>query len=269
MLNQYKNIQNIRNSTNGSTFGLRFSDRELKLLNRTITPLKSSIFKDLELHVYSDETWITGNHNITLEHSIPRFTNPDTDDLLQFTGVPLSIDLYKYLADLKISAGRFKFVINFFENLIGSYTEQYLVTDEISPDRTELRLRVININDSNLVKQLTNYTSTVQRQHTSRQVYTQYLLNFGRNKTLSFVNSVVIGEYIYIKLYEALPDEFDINFKCWIVKEDKLPYIDNFSIQPYVKEKTYNTLSRPNWLATADHIVSSETGIKNWNDLII
>ena len=268
MLNQYKNIQNIRNSTNGSTFGLRFSDRELKLLNRTITPLKSSIFKDLELHVYSDETWITGNHNITLEHSIPRFTNPDTDDLLQFTGVPLSIDLYKYLADLKISAGRFKFVINFFENLIGSYTEQYLVTDEISPDRTELRLRVININDSNLVKQLTNYTSTVQRQHTSRQVYTQYLLNFGRNKTLSFVNSVVIGEYIYIKLYEALPDEFDVNFKCWIVKEDKLPYIDNFYIQPYVKEKTYNTLSRPNWLATADHIVSSETGIKNWNDLL-
>ena len=268
MLSQYKNIQQIRTNTNGSTFGLRFTERELKLLNRTIAPIKSLAFKDIELHIYSDETWITGNHNVTLQHEVPSYINPETNELLQFTGVPLSIDLYQYVSDLKISAGKFKFVINFFENLIGSYTDQYLVTDEISPDRTEVRLRVININDSNLIKQLTTYTSTVQRQHTSKQIYTQYLLNFGRNKTLSFVNSVVIGEYVYIKLYEALPDEFDVNFKCWISREEKLPYIDSFSIQPYVKEKTFNTLSRPNWLATSDHIVSSETGIKNWNDLL-
>jgi len=268
MLSQYKNIQEIRNNINGSTFGLRFSDRELKLLNRSVSIVKETAFKNIELHVYSDETWITGNHTVTLQHAVPSITNTETNELLQFTGVPLSIDLYKHLSDLKLTAGKFKFVINFFENLIGSYTEQYLVIDEISPDRTELRLRVINSDDSNLIQQLTNYTNTVQRQHTSKEIYTQYLLNFGRNKTLSFVNSVVIGEYIYIKLYDVLPDEFDVNFKCWIVSEEKLPYIDNFHIQLEQETKTYNTLAPANWQANSDHLVSSETGIKNWNDLL-
>ncbi len=268
MLTQYKNIQSILNTTNGSSFGLRFSDSELKLLNRSIQIINESAFKNTELHVYSGDTWITGKHDVTLQHSVPSFTDPDTNRLLQLTGTPLSIDLYKHLSDLDLTAGNFKFVINFFRDLIGSYKHQYLVIDEISPDRTELRLRVIDINDTELLKQLTYYTETVQRRHTSKQYYTQYLLNFSRNKTLSFVNSVVIGEYIYIKLYEALPDNLNVNFKCWIVQEQKLPYIDNFSIQPVIEEKTYNTLSKPNWLASADHIVSSDTGIKNWNDLL-
>ncbi len=268
MLSQYKNIQEILSKTAGSTFGLRFSDRELGLINRSIRIVESEKLKNVELHVYSDSTWITGNHKVTLQHAIPSFTNPDTNELLQLTGNVISIDLYKHLSDLKLTSGKFRFIINFFSDLIGNYDQQYLVIDEISPDRTELRLRVIDINDSKLLQQLTDYTNSVQKRHTSKQSYTQYLLNFSRNKTVSFVNSVVVGEYIYVKLYEALPDDLEINFKCWIVQEEKLPYIDNIFIQPKQSVKTFTTLSSANWQAVSDYNVSSETGIKNWNDLL-
>lgn len=267
MLSQYKNIQEILSKPN-SISGLRFSDKEWPLIKRTVRVVTPEELTNIELHVYSENTWITGNHKVTLSQNVPSFTDPATNDLLQLTGNAIAVDLYKHLSDLKLTAGKFRFVINFFSNLIGSYDQQHLVIDEISPDRTELRLRVLNIDDPALLTQLTYYTEFIQKKHTSRQTYTQYLLNFSRNKTVSFVNSVVVGDYVYVKLYEALPEDLEVNFKCWIVQEQKLPYIDNIFIQPEQLAKTFKTLSSANWQANADFNVSSETGIKNWNDLL-
>ena len=83
-----------------------------------------------------------------------------------------------------------------------------------------------------------------------------------------FVNSVVVGEYVYIKLLEPLDDIIDTNFKCWIVEERKSPYIDHISIVPAIQEKQYNILSGPNWDAVGDQSLSTETGFKTWTDLL-
>ena len=40
-----------------------------------------------------------------------------------------------------------------------------------------------------------------------------YLLNFSRNKCALFINSVVIGDYLYVKLYEPLDDSIETDFK--------------------------------------------------------
>jgi len=108
-----------------------------------------------------------------------------------------------------------------------------------------------------------NYIETVNQ--TSPIGYFQtYLLNFSRNQCVQFVNSVVIGEYLYVKLYEPLPELIETNFRCWVVKELKPTYIDNINIQSIVEAQTFNVLSGPNWQANYSYDTSTETGLQNW-----
>jgi hypothetical protein len=60
--------------------------------------------------------------------------------------------------------------------------------DEISPDRTEIRLRAIDDEDPEFLQQITNYIQTVDQ--TASEFYKSYLLNFSRNQCVLFVNSV-------------------------------------------------------------------------------
>ncbi len=94
------------------------------------------------------------------------------------------------------------------------------------------------------------------------------MLNFSRNQCVLFVNSVVIGEYLYVKLYEPLPQNFAVDFKCWIVEEQKPSYIDTVDIASKGSLRTFKSLAKPNWQANAIYNTSAETGLKNWTDLL-
>jgi hypothetical protein len=273
MITQYKNIEQIQTATK-SVSATRLEKSKTDLLSYSATnrisqvPQITSATNDLrtELHVYAGDSWITGNHKIQLRTKIPQYKDKITNQTIKLPSKPIAIDLYSEFEKLKLTAGNFKIAVNFFKNLIGSYEQQHLRIDEISPDRTELRLRAIDEDNAEFLKQLTTYIQTVN--HTSTEFHKTYVLNFSRNQTLMFVNSVVIGEYVYIKLYEPLPNTIDVNFKCWVVEELKSPYIDNVAIQPAQSIKKFNKLSNPNWQANYSYNTSTETGLKNWNDLL-
>lgn len=273
MITQYKNIEQIHNATK-SVSATRLEKSKTDLLSYSATnrisqvPQITSPTNDLrtEIHVYSGDSWITGNHKIQLQTKIPEYKDKITNQKIKLPSKPIAIDLYNEFEKLKLTAGNFKIAVNFFKNLIGSYEQQHLRIDEISPDRTEVRLRAIDEDNPEFLKQLTTYIQTVN--HTSTEYHKTYVLNFSRNQTLLFVNSVVIGDYIYIKLYEPLPNTIDVNFKCWIVEELKSPYIDNVTIQAAQSIKKFNKLSNPNWQANYSYNTSTETGLKNWNDLL-
>jgi len=273
MLTQYKNIEQINSATN-SVSGTRITSTKTDLFNynansrvRSVSELISQTSNiQIELHTYSADSWITGNHHIQPVSKIPEYRDKITNQLITFPSQPVAIDLYKELDQLKLNAGNFKIVVNFFKNLIGSYDEQHLVIDQISPDRTELRLRAIDADNAAFTQQIISYIDTVDQVHGT--FYKTYLLNFSRNQTVLFVNSVVLGEYVYIKLYEPLPDQFTTEFKCWIVEELKPAYIDNVSIIANQLLPKTNKLANPNWQANYSYNTSTETGLKNWNDLL-
>jgi hypothetical protein len=273
MLTQYKNIEQIQTAS-GSISAERlsrsktefasFDAEEAIYFNTEINKQDES--QRVEMHVYAGDTWITGNHRIQLETKIPEYRNKQTNTLIQFPAQPLAINLYNEFDKLKLTSGTFRIAINFFKNLIGSYDLQHLRIDEISPDRTEIRLRAIDADNPQFLTQITSYIQTVKQ--TTDTYYKNYLLNFSRNNCVLFVNSVVIGEYVYIKLAEPLSADIDIDFKCWIVEEQKDTYIDKISITAKSFTKQYNTLSNPNWQANNVLNLSSETGFKNWNELL-
>ena len=272
MLTQYKNINQIQTAS-GSLSAERLSrsktefvtfDDEVVYFNTEIN--KQTEDQRIEMHVYAGDTWITGTHQAQLETKIPEYRNKSTNALIQFPAQPLAINLYNEFNKLKLTAGTFRIAVNFFKNLIGSYDFQHLRIDEISPDRTEIRLRAINSDDPNFLTQITSYIQTVKQ--TTDTYYKNYLLNFSRNNCVLFVNSVVVGEYLYVKLAEPLSPDIDIDFKCWIVEEQKDTYIDRISIVTKSPARQFNNLANPNWQANSTINISSETGFKTWTDIL-
>ena len=271
MLTQYKNIEQILEAK--KSISAERLDRNILQTIRTSFINPVSFNNDIvnkstvEFHIYSGETWLTGQHkNQSLEET-PIFYDSVTKKEIRFDSQPYVLDINQQVKNLKLNSGTYRIVVNFFENLIGGYEEQHLRIDEISPDRTELRLRAIDSENTDFINQITNYIETVN-QTNNRGFFQSYLLNFSRNKCVQFVNSVVIGEYLYVKLQDALPDDIEDNFKCWIVKELKPAYIDNINIDPIIQPDSVNVLSGPNWQANYSYNTSTETGLQNWTDLL-
>jgi hypothetical protein len=297
MLTQYKNINQVNTTTN-AVAAQRLTDQQISLLSYPRSQRKYLPVHDikentddirLELHVYSADSWLSGNHKIQQLSKIPEYIDPITNRKIDLYN-PIAIDIRKEFDNLKLTAGTLKIVVNFFKNLIGSYEQQYLRIDEISPDRTEIRLRAIDIRNSQFLNELTDYAENVNQTATvdiqqetvssirNRQPiineieipkkFKTYLLNFSRNQTFQFVNSVVVGEYVYVKLNQPLPNEFQKDFKCWIVEELKLPYVDNVTLQTESAARTFNKLANPNWQAVSVLNTSTDTGLKTWNELL-
>lgn len=273
MLTQYKNIEQIQNAPASISV-----ERLPKIKNQYIARSKNSFVRfntdittqsedhKIELHVYSNDSWITGTHQIAIQNQIPEYRDSITNKLIKFTAQPVAINIYDELDKLKLTSGNFRIAVNFFKNLIGSYDQQHLRITEISPDRTELKLRAIDSTDTKFLQDISNFIQTVKQ--TSPGVYKSYLLNFSRNQCVLFINSVVVGEYLYVKLLDPLPNQIELDFKCWVVEEQKPTYIDRISILPFVIDRQFRKLSNPNWYANASYNISSETDLKNWNDLL-
>ena len=152
MLTQYKNIDEILTATK-SVSAQRIPEIKRQLFGRQSAGLVSlntdittqSDLNKIELHVYSGDTWITGVHQIANQQKIPIYVDKQTNKTIQFNTDPIAINLYSELEKLQLTSGNFRICVNFFKNLIGSYDRQHLIISEISPDRTELKLQVIQM----------------------------------------------------------------------------------------------------------------------------
>ena len=272
MLSQYKNTAQINSATN-SVSADRFDRTKTEFfaydLQESIVSNKDIInvtdASRIEMHVYTVDTWITGNHKIQFQTKLPEFKDSVTNNIINVDSA-IGIDVYSEFKKLNLTAGTFRVAINFFKNLIGSYEQQHLRIDEISPDRTEIRLRAIDDESPEFLEQITNYIKNVRQ--TSDTYYKPYLLNFSNNQCILFVNSVVIGEYLYVKLNDPLPQNIALDFKCWVVEEQKPAYIDRISIAPNLIDTQYKSLANPNWQATAVSNTSNETNFRNWTELL-
>ena len=279
MLNQYSNIDQILNSKE-SLNARRLDSVDYELLDYPDyrisynAQLNSTTSQKVEFHVYSNDTWITGNHSIQASSLSPNIRDTETDTFITFPFASLDIDLYSEFNSLGLTAGNFRIVLNFFENLIGSYNNQYLKVSEISPDRTEVKLTLIDKNNQSALTQLVNYIDDVKQTQLNDNIVNPnvtetYLLNFSQNNCIQFVNSVVVGEHLYVKLLNPLPLDINLKFKCWVVKEKKLPYIDTVEITPEILLSSQTTLAGPNWQANTNATdISTETDLKSWNDLL-
>lgn len=117
--------------------------------------------------------------------------------------------------------GQYNVVYNFLNNELSSSFFQRLYIDQISPDRTEVRLNTTQIPNQSLINGATSLINQIQN---NPGVYFDFFLDFGDNQ-LVIANNMLLDTSnpedptILIKLYEPLPINFNLKDECWVVTE--------------------------------------------------
>ena len=164
----------------------------------------------------------------------------------------------------------YSILYNFYrERLSSSITSNYYIR-EISSDRTEIRLDSNTISNLNIV---TSVNEFIQYRNSS-EYFVDFLLNFGNNKTVIANNIKIEDEEtddptILIKLYEPLPQEFNVKSTLWVVEEVSIPQMYKV-IFPFIplNEVNNNFIGGPNFNLS----LKDESGVSgelfNYNTLI-
>ena len=152
----------------------------------------------------------------------------------------IEINPEENLINLGYDQGQYTTYYNFFNKQVGSDLQQLYIS-EISSDRTEIRLDSTSLTNTDIVEQA---NSLIQQREDS-PYFLDFYLNFGDNQ-LAIANNIQLDDQdpnnptILIKLYEALPNEFDINSTLWVVTllEESIAYQVTFEDTPIIISDT-------------------------------
>ncbi len=131
----------------------------------------------------------------------------------------LAIDPGADLESLGYYTGQYYTAYNFLTNLLGSSENNFFYISEISSDRTEVRLNTNLIQASALQVGVNRILANIN----NSSFYYDFYLNFGNNQ-LAIANNIQLDATIpdnptvLIKLYEPLPQNFDLNDTLWVVE---------------------------------------------------
>ena len=136
---------------------------------------------------------------------------------------------------------------SFYRERCNTNSQNRLYISEISSDRTELRLdsNTSIVTTSRLVNDFIEYRE-------NQPYFVDFILNFGNNKTV-IANNIEVDDdeglpTILIKLYEPLPEEFDIKSQLWIAEElnTSQAYKVEFP-EEIIEVKDYEFIKGPNY----------------------
>lgn len=178
------------------------------------------------------------------------------------------IDPEKSLIDSGFDQGEYITYFNFFNKQIGSELQQLYIV-EISSDRTEIRLDSTDLTNIDIVEQA---NSLIQQREDS-PYFLDFYLNFGENQ-LAIANNIQLDNQdpdnptILIKLYEALPEDFDVNSTLWVVTlvEESIAYKVTFEEFPIIITDTV-PLSGPNFNLDLKDRVNNSTVSLDYSSL--
>ena len=169
----------------------------------------------VEYHIYTKNgSLLYSNYNYT-DYKVPGTlqgsTNTYTEELEFFPG--------DVVESLGFTYGTYNVQFNVYRKKIVDINQKVFFIKEISNDRKELRISTNDLSNLTVEEGVVNFLYEIQ----SSSYFKDFLLNFGDNKILNAVNIALdknTNPYsILIKLYEPLPNEFDIKSSFWFVEE--------------------------------------------------
>jgi hypothetical protein len=173
------------------------------------------------------------------------------------------------LIDNGFNQGEYITYFNFFNKQIGSELQQLYVA-EVSSDRTEIRLDSTSLTNIDIIEQANKF---IQEREASTY-FLDFYLNFGENQ-LAIANNIELdtsdsnNPTVLIKLYEALPDQFDLNSTLWVVTsvEESTAYKVAFEELPIIINDTVN-VKGPNFNLDLKDQVNNSTIELSYIDLL-
>ena len=175
-------------------------------------------------------------------------------------------------ADLKklgYNRGLLNIQYNFFRKLFNSNYGTFYWIKEISSSRTELKVSSQVLSDTIIRDGFTQYQSYI----TSKNYFPDFYLNFGNNELIIANNVAYVddadGGNLLIKLYEPLPDSYDIKSQLWFV--DKIAESVSFNVNIEVSVETTitaNSLRGPNFKIDVNDKTTQTTPYYNYTGLL-
>ena len=120
--------------------------------------------------------------------------------------------------------GQYDINYNFYREIFSSSLASQFFISEISSDRTEIKISTNNVSYTALGQSYLNYIA----ERNSRAFYSDFIVNFGDNKTyigvnIAFDNVNTSLSSLYIKLYEPLPSTILLKDTLWLVEQISEP----------------------------------------------
>jgi hypothetical protein len=263
-LSRYKNLSEILSST-APTRGKYFTDNQSKLLGPTTLYSKINVEKFLplgseqskqkvEFHVYSrDGGYIA--------------SNPYTTNYQIIDETKILFDVQQDLAELGIQSGLYRFVYNILLDRVGSATTEKLFIYDISTSRTELILKLTNPDD---VESLRNLKDFFVYWANETKYFINSYLNFGSNNLFPIANIATNNSQntIYIKLFDPLPSDIQIQNVCWICESLVDSYIDSVELIPRINQEERLEINSPNFDIENLNAFRAQSEYKTWTDLL-
>mgnify|MGYP003676556564 FL=1 len=172
------------------------------------------------------------------------------------------------LENLGYNQGEFNVYYNILSRKVGSDI-QPLYISEISSDRTEIRLDSNNLTNALLQEQAENFI--FERQES--EYFLDFYINLGDNN-LAIANNIQVNinensfnTTILVKLYDPLPDNYDIKSELWIVTSvgNSLAYNVEFVEEPVIVEDS-SPLQGPNFnLEVKDQVNNSSLELSRFD----
>jgi hypothetical protein len=182
----------------------------------------------------------------------------------------VSIDPVADLAAYGYEQGSYNTLYNFLKRKLGSNPLSTYYIDEISSDRTEIRLNTTEIPNIDVVSLTNDFINEIQ---TSPVGYVDFYLDFGDNQ-LIIANNILLDNTniddptILIKLYEPLPEQFTLKTQCWVVQQIANSLAYNISITPTFSDVGDNIyINRPNFNLSVNDTINNSTDYTNYTNL--
>lgn len=163
--------------------------------------------------------------------------------------------------------GQYNTSYNFLKKkLASSATKRYYI-EEISSDRTEIRLNTTQIP---LEEVITSSLALAAEIQASSSFYQDFYLNFNNNQLVIANNCLLDSDNtVLIKLYEALPQEFAIKSECWVVETIAEPISYFIEIQEVFESQDQNVpLKGPNLNLNIKDQVNNSTNYYTYSSLL-
>ena len=177
----------------------------------------------------------------------------------------LQYDPTQNLISSGFSEGTYNTLYNFLSNKLGSnsFTKYYI--EQISSDRTELRLNSTQISSEERIFETNLFVGELKEQSLA---YPDFYLNFDNNQLVIANNIKLDGDTILIKLYEPLPNDFNVKTELWIVEKIATSKAYNISVTPTFELQDNNPyLKGPNFNISVKNNINNSTEYKTYSSL--
>ena len=218
----------------------------------------------MELFIYDQSGQLLDQDYDAFDYYPYLLNNPQNN-----TFSALTLEPEKDLKNRGFNRGNLNIQYNFFTKLFNSQFGTFYWIKEISTSRTELKLASQVLSNSSIRDGFARYQSYIS----TKNYYPIFYLNFGNNQLITANNVAYTedeeGGYLLIKLYEALPVQFDLKSQLWIV--DKAAESVSFDVTIEVEAESIDQVNRlrgPNFNIQINDKNGQTTPYYNYNNLL-